>query len=72
MHEPLPRSQAIAPTPTAGEAAAIVAALERFMRATAAAPQQPAATRDGWHEAALLEGVARESQGDLPDPWINT
>lgn len=54
------------------EAAAIVAALERFMRATAPPPRQPASTRDGWHEAALLEGVAGESQGDLPDPWINT
>jgi hypothetical protein len=54
------------------EAAAIVAALERFMRATAPPPHRPAGTHDGWHEAALLEGVARESQGDLPDPWINT
>jgi hypothetical protein len=54
------------------EAAAIVAAIERFMRATAPPPRQPARARDGWHEAAILEGVAREPHRDLPDPWINT
>jgi hypothetical protein len=54
------------------EAAAIVAALERFMRATAPPPSQPASAPDGWRRAAVLEAVAREQQGDLPDPWINT
>ena len=49
--------------PTTDEAAAIVAALERFMRATAPPPAADApAGPDGWHAAALLEGVSR-------DPW---
>jgi len=55
------------------EAAAIVAALERFMRATApAATTPPATTLDGWHRAAVLEGVSRDPGVDVPDPWINT
>jgi hypothetical protein len=63
--------QLIAPTASPEEAAAVVAALERFMRATA--PTTPAREElDGWRRAALIEGVARESETDLPDPWINT
>jgi hypothetical protein len=54
------------------EAAAIVAALERFIRATAPLASPPASSPDGWRRAAVLEGVAREPGGDLPDPWINT
>lgn len=54
------------------EAAAIVAALERFMRATAPRPSQPAPALDGWHRAAVQEGVERGPHADLPDPWINT
>jgi hypothetical protein len=54
------------------EAAAIVAALEHFMRATAPPPRKPDGARDRWHEAAILEAVAREPYRDLPDPWINT
>jgi hypothetical protein len=55
------------------EAAAVVAALERFMRATAPAPATaPAQALDGWRRAAMLEGVEREAQGDDSDPWINT
>jgi hypothetical protein len=53
------------------EAAAIVAALERFVSDTApAARPQPAP--DPWGRAAILEGVAREDPPDLADPWINT
>jgi hypothetical protein len=54
------------------EAAAVVAALERFMRATAPAPAAPRQDSDPWQRAAILEGVERESEGDLLDPWINT
>jgi hypothetical protein len=68
-HRPL---RLIAPTASPEEAAAVVAALERFMRATAVPADQPADTPDGWRQAAILEGVAREPGGDLPDPWINT
>jgi hypothetical protein len=54
------------------EAAAIVAALERFMRATAPPASAAADASDPWQQAAILEGVGREHQGDLSDPWINT
>jgi hypothetical protein len=55
------------------EAAAVVAALERFIRATAPGPETAAAqTPDGWQRAAMLEGVEREAQGDVSHPWINT
>jgi hypothetical protein len=54
------------PTSTPEEAAAIVAALERFVRATAPpATIDTPTTPDGWHAHALLEGVSR-------DPWATT
>jgi hypothetical protein len=62
----------IAPPPSPEEAAAIVAALERFMRATATPAIALAEGRDEWRDAAILEGVEREGPGDVPDPWINT
>jgi hypothetical protein len=63
----------IAPSASPEEAAAIVAALERFMRATAPAPATPVDdAQDGWRRAAILEGVSRDHPGDVPDPWINT
>jgi hypothetical protein len=66
------RLQLIAPSASPEEAAAVVAALERFIRATAPPASSPAQDQDPWRRAALLEGVEREAQGDLPDPWINT
>ncbi len=60
------------------EAAAIVAALERFWRATApAAATNAPEQHHGWHAAATLEGVCRDPWGGasspiLGDPWINT
>lgn len=54
------------------EAAAIVAALERFMRATAPPASEPIEAPGGWRRAAILDGVTREPGNDLPDPWINT
>ena len=62
----------IAPSASAEEAAAIVAALERFMRTTAAAASPVAEGAEEWRHAAVLEGVEREQRGDVPDPWINT
>jgi hypothetical protein len=44
------------------EAAAIVAALERFMRDTAPPPAPPAPASHPWRRAALLEGVSREPE----------
>jgi hypothetical protein len=54
------------------EAAAIVAALERFMRATAPTATPPASAPDGWRRAAALEGVSRDPGVAVPNPWINT
>jgi hypothetical protein len=57
---------------SAEEAAAIVAALERFMRATATSPTPAAESPEEWQRVAMLEGVEREPNRDLFDPWINT
>jgi hypothetical protein len=72
--------QLVAPTAAATpeEAAAIAAAIERFIRATATPPpSEGPAGLDPWQAAGILEGVTREpwsgSQGlSLQDPWINT
>jgi hypothetical protein len=63
------------PSASPAEAAAIVAALERFMRDTApvVAPQPQAL--DPWLSAAMLEGVSRQIYGSRPpqpEPWLNT
>lgn len=63
-----PKLTIVAPNASPEEAAAVVAALERFMRATAPRPAAPAARRNPWQEAALQEGVAREPAEPLP--WI--
>jgi len=65
------RPRVLSPTASAEETAAIVAAVQRFIRATA---PQPAATAaiDPWRRAALLEGIARDAEADLHEPWINT
>jgi len=64
---------AVAPAPSPEEAAAIVAALERFMRASAPAPgANTAEEQDPWRVAAILEGISREHLPDAGDPWINT
>lgn len=62
----------IAPSASAEEAAAIVAALERFMRATAPAPTAGEEPVDLWRRASMREGVERGPWADVPDPWINT
>ena len=67
-----PQLELIAPSASPAEAAAIVAALERFMRDTAPPTAPPAQTLDPWLRAAMLEGVARTGPADEPDPWINT
>ncbi len=57
---------------TPEEAAAVVAALERFIRATAPAASAAPQEADAWQRAAVLEGVEREAPGDLADPWLRT
>ena len=55
-----PKLDLITPTASPQEAAAIVAALERFMRDTAPPRAPQAEPSDPWRSTALLEGVARE------------
>jgi hypothetical protein len=67
------RLELVAPSAAPEEAAAVVAALERFMRVTAPAPAQPSsAGPEPWQRAAILEGVERAAQGELRDPWIGS
>jgi hypothetical protein len=61
-----PRLQLLAPNASPEEAAAVVAALERFMRETAPTPAPADAPPNPWQEAALREGVARRPEPDLP------
>ena len=62
-----PKLKIVAPTASAEEAAAVVAALERFMRETAPPPAASTPRPNPWRQAALLEGVAR--QPEPPPPW---
>ena len=62
----------IAPSASPEETAAIVTALERFMRATAPPAASVGENPEPWLRAAILEGVAREQESDMPNPWINT
>jgi hypothetical protein len=62
-----PKLSIVAPDASPEEAAAVVAALERFMRETAPVPVPPAPQRNAWQQAALHEGVLREPQ--FPLPW---
>jgi hypothetical protein len=68
-----PQLTIVAPSASPEEAAAVVAALERFMRETAPVLVAEAPRVDRWTRTALLEGVAREDEapaawGD-PHPW---
>jgi hypothetical protein len=66
-------SEMIVPTAASPEeAAAIVVALERFMRATAPPHGAQGPASDLWLRAAILEGVTREDDWGTPHPWINT
>lgn len=53
------------------QAAALVAALERFMAQTTPAAGAAENGIDPWRRAALLEGVSREPLTDVPHSWIN-
>ncbi|MFZ0040357.1 MAG: hypothetical protein WAK93_03555 [Solirubrobacteraceae bacterium] len=61
-----PQLSIVAPGASPEEAAAVVAALERFMRETAPAPAEPEPQVNPWQRAALNEGVAREPSQFLP------
>ncbi|HEV3228451.1 MAG TPA: hypothetical protein VGY97_03175 [Solirubrobacteraceae bacterium] len=67
-----PRLEIVAPGASPAEAAAVVAALERFMRDTAPSPVAPRDPGDPWQLTARSEAVGEETSltpwGD-PDPW---
>jgi hypothetical protein len=63
-----PKLTIVAPNASPEEAAAVVAALERFMRETAPRAAASPPGMNPWQRAALYEGVAREPE--LPAPWM--
>ncbi|HEY8583921.1 MAG TPA: hypothetical protein VIL49_13280 [Capillimicrobium sp.] len=62
-----PQLEIVAPSASPEEAAAVVAALEQFMRDTAPPPAAPAPRVNPWLRAAMLENVERDVTG--PTPW---
>jgi hypothetical protein len=62
-----PKLTIVAPNASPEEAAALVAALERFMRETAPRPVPRVEKPDAWQQAALHEGVSRAPT--RPVPW---
>jgi hypothetical protein len=62
-----PHLEILAPAASPAEAAAVVAAVERFMRDTAPTPAPPPARLSGWVQAARLEAVERDPQRE---PWL--
>jgi len=62
-----PKLTIVAADASPEEAAAVVAALERFMRDTAPPPVPADQRPDPWQLAALHEGVSR--QPEQPLPW---
>jgi len=64
--------RAIAPSASPEETAAIVAAIERFRRATSPPAEPPSTDQEGWLRAAILEGVSRQPHGGISEAWINT
>jgi hypothetical protein len=62
-----PQLQIVAPSASPEEAAAIVAALERFMRETAPTPAPAPERLPGWLQAARLEAVERTPSHE---PWL--
>jgi hypothetical protein len=71
MANPDPLPILISPEASPEEAAAIMAAVERFRGATAPARAPAEGGPDGWLRAAILEGVSRQTHRGVFDPWIN-
>jgi hypothetical protein len=70
MIAPVPNRRAkleiVAPSASAHEAAAVIAAVERFLRDTAPPPAPPAPQPSAWVRAARLEAIG---QAPEPGPW---
>ena len=62
-----PKLEIVAPSASPEEAAAVVAALERFMRDPAPPPLPAGPAHNPWARAALLEATGREPDG--PSSW---
>jgi hypothetical protein len=62
-----PQLRIVAPAASPEEAAAVVAALERFMRETAPTPAPAPPRLSGWLEAARLEAVEHQPRHE---PWL--
>jgi hypothetical protein len=62
-----PQLEIIAPAASPEEAAAVVAALERFMRETAPTPAPAPERLSGWVQAARLEAVEHAPRNE---PWM--
>jgi hypothetical protein len=60
-----PKLSIVAPGASAEEAAAIVAALEQFMRQTAPTPAPVTDGQNPWYRRGLLESIEREP----PPAW---
>ncbi len=61
-----PQLTLIAPSASSEEAAAVVAALEQFMRQTAPILVESEVEVSAWRQAALREGVAKPAAAHLP------
>ena len=64
---PRPRIQVVSPAPSKPEAAAIAAAIERFLAETAPAPSTARVSFSPWQRAALLEGIG--ARRAALSPW---
>jgi hypothetical protein len=62
-----PQLEIVAPSASPEEAAAVVAALEQFLRDFAPVVVAEPPRQSPWLRAALLEGTGREP--DAPSPW---
>ena len=66
-HPRRPRIEIVSPTPSGDDAAAIAAAIERFVSETAPAAGPAERTSSPWQRAALLEGVG--AKRETTTPW---
>ena len=63
---PRPRIEVASPAASPEEAAAVMAALERFLAETGPAPQVE--RTNAWQRAGLIEGVSAKRNVSLSDP----
>jgi hypothetical protein len=62
-----PKLELVTPAPSPEEAAAVIAAVERFLRDYTPVLVAAAPKRNAWQRAAILEATGREP--DAPSPW---